>query len=246
MTFEKKIQAIFQHLMAWIKPANQEISINTAAAMHRDLPDPIPFNAQYKPPDTEKDIASTRFLAVDLELSSLQPETGEIISIGWVPIDDLQINVGQAKHLLLKNRHGVGQSATIHGIHDRQLTNGLELQAALTELYQALDGRVLIAHHAPLDMTFIEYFSQLSYHNAPEIIALDTLITEKNRLLNTGHVIPANSLRLKACMERYHIPLGKQHNALSDAFSCAQLFLAQIEHRQCQQQTVAEFLRYYY
>lgn len=51
---------------------------------------------------------------------------------------------------------------------------------------------------------------------------------EHQQLLRKHPMIQAGSLRLAHCRQRYNLPDYEAHNALVDALSCAELFLAQV------------------
>ncbi|MGJ8686932.1 MAG: hypothetical protein ACSHWQ_05600, partial [Spongiibacteraceae bacterium] len=61
------------------------------------------FRAAFKP--------GTSYLAVDIEMSSLSAEEGEILSMGWVAIDGDEMVVRSARYLLVGGTGQVGESA---------------------------------------------------------------------------------------------------------------------------------------
>lgn len=182
------------------------------------------------PPNWLKDILArdcrqVEFLSVDLELTSLDAQAGEILSVGFVPIIEGFISPGLGQHILISDNSGVGQSAIIHGIRDCDTQMGESLLHAIAKLKHEAQGRVMIFHHAGLDLSFLskqdEWFDWQW--------ALDTLRIEHARRQRQGlHV--DNALRLHQCRERYNLPAYKAHNALTDALSTAELFLAQLAY----------------
>jgi len=173
-------------------------------------------------------IRDINFLALDLELTGLDPESDHIVSIGWVPIRQLRISLEDSAHYLVKSSKGVGQSAVIHGIHDYQVDRGLSLHEVLAELSARYADHVIIAHHAVLDMAFLDKGMREHFGTPMNCETVDTMLLEKRRLENKGLEIHRNSLRLASCMIRNGLPVSRQHDALADAFSCAQLFLCQM------------------
>lgn len=172
-----------------------------------------------------KDFRELEFLALDLELTSLEPQNGDILSIGYVPIIEGFICPGEGRHCLISEHSGVGDSAIIHGIRDCDTDDGHTMEDALKELYEARQGRVLLLHHASLDLAF------LAKHDIrySKLLAADTMRIEYQRRIRQGQAV-ANSLRLNQCRERYHLPTYKAHNALTDALATAELFLAQMSY----------------
>lgn len=173
----------------------------------------------------------TGFLVVDLETSSLSVSDGEILSIGWVAIDYGKIQLNSAKHLLLKNAHSVGHSATIHHLRDCQLETGATVEQALLSLLQAAIGRVLVFHHSPMDMQFLNYHSQKQLGAKLYLPVVDTLQLEKKHLDHIGYPIKAGDLTLANIRKRYGLPAYPAHNALTDALATAELLLAQVAHK---------------
>jgi len=175
--------------------------------------------------------AQTSFLVVDLETSSLSVNEGEILSIGWVAIDNSKIQINSSQHLYLKNTQTVGQSAIIHQIRDCQLENGLTLEQALYALLQAACGRVLVFHHSPMDLDFLNYYSKKILGSKLYLPCADTLQIEKRYLDHIGKPIQNGDLTLAKTRTRYHLPNYMAHNALSDAIATAELLLAQLAHK---------------
>ncbi|GAA6153463.1 exonuclease domain-containing protein [Pseudoteredinibacter isoporae] len=172
-----------------------------------------------------KDFRALEFLALDLELTSLDPQNGDILSIGYVPIIEGFICPGEGRHCLISEHSGVGDSAIIHGIRDCDTDGGHTMGDALAELHEARQGRVLLLHHASLDLAFLA-----KHHTCyRKLLAADTMRIEYQRRHRQGQPL-ANSLRLNQCRERYHLPTYKAHNALTDALATAELFLAQMSY----------------
>jgi len=176
-------------------------------------------------------IKQAPLLVLDLEMTGLDPKQDQIISMGIMPILNGQIKLDKGQHKLIKIAGSVGQSATIHGLVDADLTDALTLDNALQWLLKEATGSILVAHHAPLDMRFIEQaLCNRSENNDKlgHLYAIDTLRIEQQRLLRKQPLIKDGELRLARCRQRYNLPHYDAHNALVDALSCAELLLAQM------------------
>lgn len=177
-------------------------------------------------------IKEAPLLALDLEMTGLDPKLDQIISIGLIPIINGEIKLNKGRHKLIKIAGSVGQSATIHGLVDADLQQALPLNDALNWLLDEAIGSVLVAHHAPLDMSFIEHAlckkNGISSNNRCHLHAIDTLKIEHQRLLRKQPMIKEGELRLWPCRTRYNLPNYEAHNALVDALSCAELLMAQV------------------
>ncbi len=176
----------------------------------------------------ERPVTDISFMALDLEMTGLNPTKDQILSIGCVPIEKGFISLKDTEHQLLQIKGSVGQSATIHGILDIHLQQGKSLEEVIDWFFTKLQGKVLLAHHAPLDLAFLEIaLTQLGYQK-PKLIAVDTLALEKKRLLRQNETIKEGELRLGATRVRYGLPVYAAHNALIDAIACGELLLAQM------------------
>lgn len=170
------------------------------------------------------------WLAIDLETTGLEPNEGYIISIGWVAIEAGRVKLDTARHLLIDSANLVGDSATIHHIRDRDRAAGVPLADALLALAQALTGRLGIMHHKPLDEGFLKVAFREEFGLDWVQPGADTLAIERRRMARREAGIHRGALRLGSCRRRYQLPDYPAHNALDDAISCAELFIAQARH----------------
>lgn len=180
------------------------------------------------PPDPTTPVGSLPALALDLETTGLDPATDHILAIGWVPLDDGAVTLAGARHTVVRTSREVGQSAAIHGLTDDAVAAGRPLTEVLEEMYAALAGRILLAHHAVIETGFLAAATQALWQVRPPFTTVDTM--ELQRRLTTTAWEPdprPGSLRLWAARERYGLPVYRAHNALTDAISCAELYLAQ-------------------
>lgn len=171
------------------------------------------------------------FLVVDAEMSSLSVSDGELLSVGWVVIRKGVVELGSARHLLLRPESSVGDSATIHQLRDCELVEGLERNEALIQLLAAARGRVLVFHHATLDLAFLNRLSHELFGVPLLLPVIDTLQLEKQVLERRNIPLGNSVLRLGSCRARYNLPDYPAHNALMDALATAELFLAQVVHK---------------
>ncbi|MCF1428907.1 MAG: 3'-5' exonuclease [Shewanella sp.] len=166
-------------------------------------------------------------LAFDLEMTGLQPHINEILSLGAVPVDGRILRLNGARHCLVANDTGVGQSACIHGIVDRDLKDAMPLAQAMEQFFTLACGRFLLAHHAPLDLSFLCYHLNRLFGDSVWLPGIDTMQLEHRRLKLANLPLSDGMLRLGVCRERYGLPNYPAHNALIDAIGCGELWLAQ-------------------
>ncbi|MEM7054342.1 MAG: 3'-5' exonuclease [Pseudomonadota bacterium] len=182
-------------------------------------------------PNPGRRLDHVELLAIDLEMTGLDSHRDEIISIGWVPINagarGLAIDLSGCGHVLVKNGivESVGQSATIHGIRDCDREPGIELEAALEELFIAQAGRIPVFHHAPLDCAFLNRACKDLWQTDWITPTIDTLAWHRKRQLRNDDPAAANNTALDAALNGYGLPPRAHHHALDDALSCAELVL---------------------
>jgi len=182
-------------------------------------------------PSTSSDWREVSFLAVDGEMSSLNPASGELLSIGWVAVERGGIVLGSARYHLLRPRGGVGQSATIHSLRDCEFADAGEPRAVLEAMLADAAGKVLVFHNAVLDLAFLDRLSKEFFGARLLLPVADTLLLEERLLRRREQPIRPGDLRLQGCRDRYHLPRMPAHNALVDAVATAELLLAHAAHR---------------
>lgn len=177
--------------------------------------------------DTTQSVSDTRFLVVDCEMSGLDVNSCQLLSIGWVVIENNRLVNSRSRHLLIHADRGAGDSTRIHGLHDASIAGAKSAASVLTLLIKQMVNSVLVFHHAPIDIRFLQKTAYENYRCPLLFPYLDTMALEKRRLAMQGK---HEGLRLAQCRERYGLASVTQHNALADARATAELLLAQISH----------------
>ena len=171
-----------------------------------------------------------RLLAVDIETTGLDARVDQILSLGFVPVDGYGVQLAGARHIHVRPREGhagVGASAAIHGLTDDQVAGGIAPAEALDLLFEALTGRVLLAHYAAIEVGFLGALCRAAYGCDLPVRTVDTLELGRRQL--PAHREPApGALRLWSLRTRFGLPVYAAHNALLDALACAELYLAQV------------------
>lgn len=183
-------------------------------------------------PSPRTPVRRAPLLAVDLEMTGLEAERDQIVSIGWVALDARGILLARAGRvdLVAEPDRGVGSSATIHGIRDCDRIGGMDATSTLLELADALGGRVAVFHHAPLDLAFLSH----AFKNCFELPwlwpSIDTLAWFRARQLRRHDEVAATRTGLDAARAHHGLAARGAHDALADALSCAELALVLAAH----------------
>ena len=163
------------------------------------------------------------YCVVDLELSGLDPRHDEIISFGAVPIDAGRVVVGGAVYGLCRPTRPLPEkSVLVHGIRTVDLADAPMLDEAIQPLFEAMTGRVIVAHVAWVEESFLTpaLGRQRTRLRTP---LLDTF--EMGRLLALQRHGPAPTHSLSGLAESLHLPVHRPHHALGDALTTAQVFI---------------------
>ena len=118
-------------------------------------------------------IRDTPFAVLDFETTGLSPRRSEVIEVGAVHVDGCR--VGATFGTLCRPGRPIPPSAThVHGITNHDVAECRSFSEHLPELLRFLDSRVIVAHHARFDLSFL--------HAA---VARDGLRSPENRVLCT-------------------------------------------------------------
>lgn len=174
-------------------------------------------------------LADAPFLSIDVETTGLKPGRDALVSIGWVPVRDRVIDLTQAQYFVLAGVR-IGDSAVIHGVTDDDVArSGVDHALVLERLDEALRGHRLLAHFAQMETGFISqlYSDQRGVKRKwAKHEVVDTMEMERRHMERMGTYPRGEDLRLARVRERYNLPAYRNHNALTDAIACAELYLA--------------------
>lgn len=200
------------------------------------------FNSAPRPAGSTE-IADCPLLVLDIETTGLNPKRDHIVSIGWLPVKARRICIGEARHYLIRSPVSVGQSATVHGLLDRDLRDARGINDVLEEVLSQYAEYVFVAHHAPMEKAFLQPAIRQCFGGRAKLTFIDTLAIERQRLQRRGLETTQELLRLDNCLQRYGLQdtSANAHNAMDDAYSCALLLLAQTSRNKF---TLADLLRH--
>lgn len=180
-------------------------------------------------PDPRTPWRRARFCVVDLELTGLDVERDELISFAAVPVDGGAIELGEAVSGLVRPSTAIRPSAAeIHGLLRADLESAPPAAVALEPLFEILEGRVLVAHFAWVERTFLarELARAGRVLDGPVIDTAQLALQRGSPYRSPLPKPPA----LGVLAETIGLPVHRAHTAEGDALTTAQVFLALATH----------------
>ena len=167
-------------------------------------------------------------VCLDIETTSLDAKTADMLSIGWVLIRNGMVDLSTAETYIVRTQNGVGESASVHGLTDSMVSKGQARTIVLDKVIEALTGRCLVVHHARLDKDLLDRLCNEHYGEKLLVPVVDTLAIEHRRRTRRHHVNEHQSLRLADLRKAYNLPWYSAHNCLTDAIATAELLIAMV------------------
>jgi DNA polymerase-3 subunit epsilon len=169
------------------------------------------------------------FVAVDLELTGLDPRRDEVLAFAAVPIDGGRVTVGGTVTGLVRPQASPPPaSIEIHGLRAADLAEAPPAPEALAPLVAALDGRVPVAHTASVERRFLRpRLRPLGFAFPRRIV--DTAVLWRALCIARGEGDPG-WCALSEVAAGLRLPAHRPHVAEGDALTTAQAFLALATH----------------
>lgn len=121
---------------------------------------------------------------VDVETSGRSHIDDHLLEIAAIKLKD-GVTVGQFGSLIRQDITIPEELIQVHGITDKMMSKGIELDVALKMLNMFIDdGSILIAHNAKFDTKFLEVGYQKIGHNIPNNMQYLCTLNLSRRLLN--------------------------------------------------------------
>ncbi len=168
---------------------------------------------------------SAAWAALDFELTGLDPREDEIISFGTIPIDGGRVRVGAAVSGLVRPAREIGvASIVVHGIRAADLARAPALPESIGALLGAISGRGLVVHSAHVERAFLKRaLRDQGLRLRGPIVDTEVL----GRLwLHQQDGRRRNHVSLAELADELGLPNERPHDALGDALTTAQVFIA--------------------
>ena len=167
------------------------------------------------------------YLAVDVETTGLDTRHDQIVSYGAVPIIDGRIRFADAVSGYVKPTRDVSAAAVrVHGLRRADLDTAPPLLDCVNTLLPAMTGRVVVAHCGWIERAFLSRALHASsaavFHNP----TVDTALLAQRWLGSAATGGCDESIALEYLARTLDMPVHRPHDALGDALTTAQVFLA--------------------
>jgi DNA polymerase-3 subunit epsilon len=169
------------------------------------------------------------YCAVDLELTGLDPGRDEIVSFGAVPIEDRRVQLGAAVQGRVRPLRPMGEAAIrVHGMRAADLAEAPPLEIAIDPLLAVMAGRIPVVHVAAIERGFLRpALRRLGLRLRRPMI--DTSVLGLIWQHDGGSQAPER-LPLSDLATALGLPVHSPHDALGDALTTAQAFIALAVH----------------
>lgn len=168
----------------------------------------------------------TEVVSLDLETTSLDPSSAEVLSIAAVPVDAHGVRLSQRFVRLLRSAREFGiESIRVHRILPGESAAGGSLDEAIDALLLWLGNRPLLGYNLAFDAAILDRLVRARHgFRLP-----NPRIELAGRYLRTlpvreGHAEP--DLRLETIAAAVGVPLMGRHTALGDAVSVGLVYAA--------------------
>ncbi|HJW29816.1 MAG TPA: 3'-5' exonuclease [Saprospiraceae bacterium] len=169
-------------------------------------------------------LENSKFCAIDIETTGLDPKKDEIIAFACVPIVNLKILVHDSFYTMINPEKYKIDAMKYHGVSKDNLKTAPTFAQVAGTIWQALDG-ILVGYCVEWDYSFLR--RQLKSvgvnlkRDVVDIAMVEKWLAERRRIENVD-------LRFEAMMRGYGLEQYYRHNAAADAFFAAQIFQIQM------------------
>lgn len=167
--------------------------------------------------------------ALDFELTGLDPREDEIVSFGAIPIHQGRLQLRDAVTRLVRAPRESSEAAIrVHGIRTVDVAHLPPLADAIAPLLRAITGRVLVVHTAAIERAFLRRALRAQGLRLRGPI-VDTEVLGRLWLHDRDGSLRRH-LSLTDLAAALGLPAERPHDALGDAQTTAQAFIALAAH----------------
>ncbi|NPA51404.1 MAG: 3'-5' exonuclease [Aquificae bacterium] len=168
-------------------------------------------------------IDEVSFCIIDLETTSLSPETGEIIEIAAIKYEG-SIITEKFNTLIKPSTHYIPENITkLTGITTAMIIDQPKIEEIFDQFIDFVNDTVLVAHNAKFDLAFLNHVSNQLYGKNIKLPVVCTCNLARRLFPET------KSKSLSNLAYHFNIPFKQRHRAMSDALVTLEIFKKMLE-----------------
>lgn len=174
------------------------------------------------------------FVVVDLETTGLDYHKDRVVSVGAFRVSDGRVKLGEVfSELVNPGRDIPEDSILVHAIVPDMCRDARAAWEVFEDFLDFVGSSILVAHHALVDLFFLNWVMQEQYGFRMQNLMVDTVLMCRTALIEPdfyGQRIGAKRCSLDALAERFEIHVPERHTALGDALATALIFQRLMHH----------------
>ncbi len=205
---------------------------NQALRRH-DLPPGVRAWLEAPWPNPRQPWRDAAYTVLDLETTGLDRQRDAILEIGTVDVIGGRVQLDTVWQAFVRPPESVRmgiEAIRVHGLLPEQVARAPALFAVLPFLVERLRGRILVVHVGDFDRPFLDRAFRTWCGCGLWMPVLDTarLAAWFDHIPHLARPEDVDQPLRRLCdlARQVGIPVGRQHDAVSDAMTCAQLLLA--------------------
>ncbi len=168
------------------------------------------------------------FVVVDLETTGLDYHKDRVVSVGAFRVRDGNVKLGEVFNELVNPGRDIPEdSILVHAIVPDMCRDARPAWEVFQDFLDFLGSDILVAHHALVDLFFLNWVMKEQYGFRLQNLMLYTELMCRTVLIEPdfyGQRIGAKRCGLDALAEHYNINVPERHTALGDALATALIF----------------------
>lgn len=178
------------------------------------------FKEMFQPP------APNQWVAIDCEMTGLNPKKDHLLSIAAIHINGSQILSGEGLHLICRPPvMPKKDTIVIHGLRPLDVENGLSYEQMLDRLLPFIGNRPIVGYCPQLDLGFLNQITKSYMGTALPNSVIDIRDLYNRYSGNRTQGISHQAQQLSAICQQLKLPELEAHDAYNDALITAMAFL---------------------
>ncbi len=176
------------------------------------------FRNFFQDVDLETPVYKATFTVFDTETTGVDPRKAELVSVGALKVENLQLELSTAFHRFIRPSNLEKSSVEVHGITEEELKEkGEEPEVVVKDFLEYAKGTVLVGFNVEFDRKMVEKYTLRFFGIPLPNYRLDVFRLWRRR---GGH-----GKNLREIAQELGVPVTGIHFALDDAYTTALIFL---------------------